>query len=59
MKSISENSRTMLNAPTSVSQQGQKKKRERKGQKKIFKEIIVENFPNMGKEPLTQSQEVQ
>ena len=28
-------------------------KRDRKGQKKIFEEIIAENFPNMGKEPLT------
>ena len=26
---------------------------------KIFQEIIAENFPNMGKEPLTQIQEVQ
>ena len=34
-------------------------KRERRGQKKIFQEIIAENFPNMGKEPLTQIQEAQ
>ena len=27
-----------------------------KGTEKIFKEIIAENFPNMGKEPLTQIQ---
>ena len=26
---------------------------------KIFQEIITENFPNMGKEPLTQIQEAQ
>ena len=26
-----------------------------KGTEKIFEEIIAENFPNMGKEPLTQS----
>ena len=26
---------------------------ERKRQRKIFKEIIAANFPNMGKEPLT------
>ena len=31
--------------------------RERRGQKKIFQEIIAEHFPNMGKEPLTQIQE--
>ena len=29
-----------------------------KGTEKIFQEIIAENFPNMGKEPLTQIQEV-
>ena len=30
-----------------------------KGTEKIFEEIIAENFPNMGKEPLTQIQEAQ
>ena len=30
-----------------------------KGPEKIFQEIIVENFPNMGKEIATQLQEVQ
>ena len=30
-----------------------------KGPKKIFEEIIVENFPNMGKETATQVQEAQ
>ena len=30
-----------------------------KGTKKIFKEIIVENFPNMGKEIVNQVQEAQ
>ena len=30
-----------------------------KGTENIFEEIIAENFPNMGKEPLTQIQEVQ
>ena len=34
-----------------------KEKRERKGQKKYFK--IAENFPNTGKESLTQIQEAQ
>ena len=29
----------------------------KKGSKKIFEEIIVENFPNMGKEIVTQVQE--
>ena len=30
-----------------------------KGTEKIFEEIIAKNFPNVGKEPLTQIQEVQ
>ena len=30
-----------------------------KGPEKIFEEIIVENFPNMGKEMATQAQETQ
>ena len=30
-----------------------------KGTEKIFEEIIAENFPNMGKEPLIQIQEAQ
>ena len=38
---------------------GARRRRERRGQKKIFEEIIAENFPNMGKEPLTQIQEAQ
>ena len=32
---------------------------EKKGSEKIFEEIIVENFPNMGKEIVNQVQEVQ
>ena len=31
----------------------------KKGNEKIFEEIIVENFPNMGKEIVSQVQEVQ
>ena len=46
-----------LNAPTSVLQ-GCQKERE-KARKKIFEEIISENFPHMGKESLTQIQEAQ
>ena len=30
-----------------------------KGTEKIFQEMIAKNFPNMGKEPLTQVQEAQ
>ena len=37
-----------------------RKRREReKGPEKIFEKIIAENFPNMGKETLTQFQEAQ
>ena len=38
-----------------VSEEEEKKKRS----EKIFEEIIVENFPNMGKETVTQAQEAQ
>ena len=31
----------------------------KKGHEKIFEEIIAENFPNMGKEIVTQVQEMQ
>ena len=34
-------------------------RRREKGPEKIFEEIIVENFPNMGKEIATQVQEAQ
>ena len=34
-------------------------KEKKKGSEKIFEEIIVENFPNMGKEIVTQVQETQ
>ena len=30
-----------------------------KGTEKVFREITAENFPNMGKEPLTQIQQAQ
>ena len=35
------------------------RKRREKGPEKIFEEIMAENFPNMGKETVTQVQEVQ
>ena len=44
-----------LNAPTSVLQ-GCQKERE-KARKKIFEEIISENFPHMGNQSLMQTQE--
>ena len=36
-----------------------RRRRKRTGWRKIFEEIIAENFPNMGKESLTQLQEAQ
>ena len=38
---------------------GSRRRRREKGTEKIFEEIIVENFPNMGKEIVNQVQEVQ
>ena len=39
---------------------GSRRRREReKGPKKIFEEIISENFPNMGKETFSQVEEAQ
>ena len=38
---------------------GVPEKEREKGTEKIFQEIIAENFPNMGKESLTQIQEAQ
>ena len=58
MRKTSETSRTTLNAPTfesGVPEEEDKKK----GHEKILEEIIVENFPKMGKEIVTQVQETQ
>ena len=38
---------------------GPRRRREKKGSEKIFGKIIVENFPNMGKEIVNQLQEAQ
>ena len=54
MRTVSEISRTTLNAPTFELEEERKK-----GTEKIFEEIIVENFPNMEKEIANQVQEVQ
>ena len=37
----------------------QEEEEKKKGTEKIFEEIIVENFPNMGKEIVNQAQEAQ
>ena len=38
---------------------GPRRRRKKKGSEKLFEEIIVENFPNMGKEIVYQVQEAQ
>ena len=58
MRTTSETSGTMLNAPTFESQESQKKTKKKKNEK-ILEEIIVENFPKMGKKIATQVQETQ
>ena len=59
MRTTTETSGTMLNTPTFESQESQKKKTKKKDHDKILGEIIVENFPKMGKEIVTQVQETQ
>ena len=58
MNTISETSRTMLNAPI-IQITGVPEEDKKKGHEKIFKEIIVENFPKMSKEIVTEVQETQ
>ena len=42
-----------------LNNRGPRRRREKKGTEKIFEEVIVENFPNMGKEIVSQVQEAQ
>ena len=53
MRTTSETSGTMLNAPTFIGVPEEEDKK--KDPEKILEEIIVENFPKMGKEIATQS----
>ena len=58
MRTVPETSGTTLKATIriiGVPEEEEKKK----GTEKIFEEIIVENFPNMGKERVNQVQEAQ
>jgi len=60
LRIASETFGTILNTPTFELQASQRKKK--KGNvltEKIFEEIIVENFPNMGKDIVNQVQEAQ
>ena len=57
MRTLSETSGTMLNAPTFESEESQKKKKIKKKDHEKILEIIVENFPKLGKEIVMQVQE--
>ena len=57
MRIISETSGTILN--TNILIIGVLEEEKKKWYEKIFEEIIVENFPNIGKEIANQVQEVQ
>ena len=56
MRKASETFGTILNTPTFKLYGSQRKKTKKKGTEK---DISVENFPNMGKEIVSQAQEVQ
>ena len=58
MRTISETSGTTLNAPT-FEYRGSKGEQKKKGTEKLFEEIRVENFPDMGNEIVHQVQEAQ
>ena len=58
MRTVTEASGTTLNAPT-FELYGSKEEEKKKGTEKIFEDIILENFPNMGKERVNQVQEAQ
>ena len=57
MRTTSETSGTMLNTLTFKS--GVQEEDKKKVHEKIIEEVIVENFPKMGKEIVTQVQETQ
>ena len=62
MKSIEDNCRDLWDNTKHTNSQiigVQEEEEKKKGSEKIFEEIIVENFPNMGKEIVTQVQEAQ
>ena len=62
MKRIEDSLRDLwdnINAPTFELQGVPEEEEKKKGTEKIFEEIIVENFPNMGKEIVNQVCEAQ
>ena len=58
MRTVSETSGTTINAPT-LEYKDPRRRRGKEGTEKIFEEIMVENFPNMGKEIVNEVQEMQ
>ena len=58
MRTVSETSGTTINAPT-LEYKDPRRRRGKEGTEKIFEEIMVENFPNMGKEIVNEVQEAQ
>ena len=61
MKTIEDNLRDLWDNTkcTNIQIIGVPEEEKKKGSEKIFEEIIVKNFPNMGKEIVTQVQEAQ
>ena len=59
MRIASETFGTILSTPTFELQGSQRKKKKRKCTEKNFEEIIVENFPYMGKDIVNHVQEAQ
>ena len=59
LRIVSETSGTITNVPSFGFIGVQEEEEIKKGYEKIFEEIIVENFPNMEKEIVTQVQEAQ
>ena len=58
MRTTSETFGTMLNTQHS-NHRSPRRRRQKEGHEKMLEEIIVENFPKMGKEITTQAQETQ
>ena len=58
MRTTSKTSRRMLNAPI-LNHRSPREEDKKKGHEKTLEEIIIDNFPKMGKEIATQIQETQ
>ena len=58
MRTTSKTSRRMFNAPI-LNHRNPREEDKKKGHEKTLEEIIIDNFPKMGKEIATQVQETQ